>query len=171
MKPGRDEAAHAGRATEGDEQAAVTALVAATRVLVGVATHAAEGAGHEVSLAEFRLLLALTELGTSPSARAAEWLGVAGSSVTRLADRLEESGHLVRRRERPNRSVVRLVLTERGVDLVQRVMASRREELARIVGGLPAGTAGQVATAVWMVVDAAGPRSGPPTGPAELRAL
>jgi DNA-binding MarR family transcriptional regulator len=171
VKPGRDEAAHSGRSVEGDEQAAVTALVAATRLLVGVATRAAERAGPEVSLAEFRLLLALTELGASPSARAAEWLGVAGSSVTRLGDRLEESGHLRRRRERPNRSVVRLELTKRGAELVERVMASRRGELAMIVGGLPPGTADQVAAAVRMVVDAAGAAFGAPTGPAELRAL
>lgn len=160
----------AASSVEDDEQATVTALMTATRVLVGVATRALERLDAEVTLVEFRLLLALAELGPSPSVKAAAWLGIAGSSVTRTSDRLQESGHLRRSRERPNRSVVRLELTQRGVDLVERVVAARREELGAIVGRLPPGTTNQVATALELLVEAAGDGFDEPAVPAELRA-
>lgn len=150
-----------------DERAsAADALATATPILVGVALRAVEELGEEVSLTQFRLLRALAELGSVPSSTVAQRLGSAGSSVTRLADRLEESGHLVRRRERPNRSVVRLELTDAGRELVDRMMAARRRELVEIVDRLPDGVAEQVATALEAVVAAAGPDYGP--APIEL---
>jgi DNA-binding MarR family transcriptional regulator len=153
-----------------EEQAAVGFLAEATAALVGVAARAVERVKDEVSPAEFRLLLAVATIGPAASATVAAHLGVARSSVTRLGDRLELSGHLRRRRGRPNRSVVRLELTDRGQELVGRVVARRREELAGIVGRLPEGAAGQVAAALAMVVDAAA-AGGPAVeaGPIELR--
>lgn len=147
------------------------ALSAAIPVLVGVATRALERLEREMSLAQFRVLLALVELGSSPSATVADHLGIAGSSVTRIGDRLEASGHLRRCRERPNRSVVRLELTGTGRELVSRVMAWRDEELGAIVDRLPDGAAAHVASAVTAVVDAAraGHPEGAPAGPIELR--
>ena len=141
---------------ESESSRAVAALMTATPVLVGVATRAVEQLGEEVSLAQFRLLRAVAEMGSSPSAVVAQRLGSAGSSVTRLADRLEDSGYLVRRRERPNRSVVRLELTAAGRELVDRVVAWRRDELTELVDRLPDGVAGQIATALDAVVAAAG---------------
>jgi hypothetical protein len=44
----------------------------------------------------------LGKYGPIASVEAAGWLGSAGSSVTRLADHLEGSGHLRRRREPPD---------------------------------------------------------------------
>ena len=108
-----------------------------TRVLVGVATRAVEQLDDEVSLTQFRLLLALSELGPTPNAQVAARLGSVASSVTRLADSLEDAGYLVRRRERPNRSIVRLELTGSGRDLVRRVVSWREAELERLVGSLP----------------------------------
>ena len=114
----------AGRAAA-DRVAAVDALSTATPVLVGVALRAVERLEQEVSLSQFRVLLALVQLGPSPGARVAAHLAVAGSSVTRAGDRLEASGHLRRCRERPTRSIVRLELTENGRELVGRVVAWR----------------------------------------------
>jgi DNA-binding MarR family transcriptional regulator len=158
-----------GGVIEDDSSRAVEALVAAIPVLVGVATHAIEAFGDEVSLTQFRLLRALAELGSTPSAVVAERLGSAPSSVTRLADRLEDSGHLVRHRERPNRSVVRLELTGAGRELVDRVIAARRRELTDVVDRLPAGSGKQVAAALEAVVAAAGVDRH--AGPIELQAL
>lgn len=154
---------------EDESSRAVEALVAATPVLVGVASRAMEALGEEVSLTQFRLLRALAELGSTPSAVVAERLGSAASSVTRLADRLEDSGHLVRHRKRPNRSVVRLELTGAGRELVDRMIAARRRELTAVVDRLPAGSAGQVAAALEAVVAAAGVDHH--AGPIELQSL
>ena len=87
--------------------------------------------GVEVSLPQFRLLMVLDELGPASSQRCAHALGVVGSSVTRLADRLDASGHLVRGRDADNRSLVVLELTDAGREIVQRVQSHRRAELGR----------------------------------------
>jgi len=145
---------------------AVEVLLRASRVLVGVASRALEQLGEEVSISQFRLLSVLGEHGPIASVEAAGWLGTAGSSVTRLADRLEESGHVRRRRERPNRSVVHLELTDSGRALLDRVWGWRRAELARLVRQLPPGSAALIETAMRAFVEAAG--SGYGAGPAEL---
>ena len=146
---------------------AVEGLLAATRVLVGIASRGLEQLGDEVTISQFRLLAVLAEHGPTSSSEVAEQLGAAGSSVTRVADRLEDAGHLVRRRERPNRSVVRLELTDSGRALVNRVMEWRRSELEGIVAQLPSADARAVETGLGTFVEAAGHGYG--AGPVELK--
>ena len=112
----------------------LVAFEVATRDLVGVALRSVDRL--EVSLPQFRLLLVLHELGRSSSAQCARALRVAGSSVTRLADRLHASGHLVRGSDPSNRSVVTLELTEPGRRVVRQVEARRRQELSRVLDRL-----------------------------------
>lgn len=126
----------------------VDVLQETTRVLVGVASRALERLPNTVPLSQFRLLMALDEMGSSPSAAAAHRLGTAASTVTRLADRLEASGHLTRHRGRPNRSVVVLELTAAGRALVGEVVLARRAELAAIVSRLPAAERDALAVAL-----------------------
>ena len=109
----------------------LVAFEVATRDLVGVALRSVEEL--EVSLPQFRLLLVLQELGRSTSTECAQALGVVGSTVTRLADRLHASGHLARGVDPSNRSVVTLELTERGRKLVRQVTTRRRRELSRVL--------------------------------------
>ena len=111
----------------------LNAFETALRDLVGVALRSLETLDGAVSLPQFRLLLVLHEHGRSPSTRVAEALGLAGSSVTRLADRLAASGHLIRGAEPANRSVVTLELTASGSRLVQEATTRRRQELARLL--------------------------------------
>lgn len=108
------------------------AFEVATRDLVGVALRSVDRL--EVSLPQFRLLLVLHELGRSSSTQCAKALDVAGSSVTRLADRLHASGHLIRGADDSNRSVVTLELTAPGRRVVEEVTARRRAELSRVLG-------------------------------------
>ena len=105
----------------------VLALETATRDLVGVALRSVDEL--DVSLSQFRLLLTLSELGPSSSTACAAALGVAGSSITRLADRLDASGHLVRGADPENRSVTVLALTDDGRAVVREVTERRRREL------------------------------------------
>jgi len=112
----------------------LVAFEVATRDLVGLALRSVEAL--EVSLPQFRLLLVLHELGRSSSTQCAQALGVQGSSVTRLADRLHSSGHLVRGADPHNRSVVTLELTPSGRRVVQQVRTRRRRELRRVLDRL-----------------------------------
>lgn len=119
------------RATSDDE---LDAFEAATRDLAGLALGSM--ADVDVSLPQFRLLLVLSEQGRSSSTSCADALGVAGSSVTRLADRLHASGHLVRGTGDANRSVVTLELTDAGQRVVDRVTTHRRSALRRALDQL-----------------------------------
>jgi DNA-binding MarR family transcriptional regulator len=119
-----------GRATPSktsDEE--LSAFEVATRDLVGIALSSVEQL--EVSLSQYRLLLLLQTRGRASSTQCAEALGVVASSVTRLADRLHASGHLVRGVDPDNRSVVTLELTDAGRQVVRRATSSRRRELSR----------------------------------------
>ncbi|GAA4672443.1 MarR family winged helix-turn-helix transcriptional regulator [Gordonia humi] len=123
--------------TDDDAEATLDELVAfetATRDLVGLALRSVDQV--EMSLPQFRLLLVLDELGPSSSVRCARALGVVGSSITRLADRLDASGHLVRGADPANRSIVVLTLTDAGRDVVRAVTDFRRRELRAALGVL-----------------------------------
>lgn len=109
----------------------LTAFEVAARDLVGLALRSVEEV--DVSLPQFRLLAVLQQRGRSTSTECAKALGVVGSTVTRLADRLHASGHLVRGSDPSNRSVVTLELTASGRKLVRQVTARRRRELARVL--------------------------------------
>ncbi|HEY2195177.1 MAG TPA: MarR family winged helix-turn-helix transcriptional regulator [Actinomycetospora sp.] len=148
---------------------AVEALMTATRVLVGVASHAMEGLGGQVSLPAFRLLLVLDELGPSPGGVVAARLGTAASSVTRLGDQLEASGHLARRRDPANRSVVVLEPTAAGTEVVRTVLRRRREALREVVGRVPPDERPTLIAALHALREAAGSDFG--AGPVELTAL
>ncbi|MCU1690621.1 MAG: MarR family transcriptional regulator, partial [Jatrophihabitantaceae bacterium] len=111
----------------------LTAFEMAARDLVGVALRSVESLDGRPTLPQFRLLLVLQENGRSTSTQVARALGVAGSSVTRLGDRLHGSGHLMRGSDPANRSVVTLELTDRGRALVAQVNAARRSELRRVL--------------------------------------
>jgi DNA-binding MarR family transcriptional regulator len=109
----------------------LVAFEVATGDLVGIALSSVEQV--DVSLRQFRLLLVLQQLGRSTSSDCAKALGVVGSSVTRLADRLHARGYLVRGSDPANRSVVTLELTDAGRGVVRQVTAYRRRELRRVL--------------------------------------
>jgi len=112
----------------------LVAFEVATRDLVALALRSIDRL--EVSLSQFRLLLVLHEQGRSSSTQCAQALGVVGSSVTRLADRLHASGHLVRGADPDNRAVVTLELTDAGRRIVRKVQTRRRRELGRLLDRL-----------------------------------
>ncbi|BDH56189.1 MarR family winged helix-turn-helix transcriptional regulator [Tsukamurella sp. PLM1] len=105
----------------------VRAFETATRDLVGLALRSVEQI--DLSLPQFRLLQVLVEQGPSSAIQCAVALGVVGSTVTRLADRLHASGHLERRADPSNRSMVELQVTPAGRKVVRTVTEHRRREL------------------------------------------
>ncbi|MDI6909209.1 MarR family transcriptional regulator [Nocardioides sp.] len=140
----------------------LVAFEVATRDLVGVALRSVERL--EVSLSQYRLLLVLHGRGRSTSTQCAQALGVAGSSVTRLADRLDASGHLVRGTDPDNRSVVTLELTEAGRRVVRKVTNRRRKELSKVLDRLDPAERAACASALETLHDLLGDvRPGEPT--------
>jgi DNA-binding MarR family transcriptional regulator len=125
----------------------VAELEMLTRALVGITLESLEVLGGEVSLPQFRLLLAASALGRAPSSRLAEAAGVPASSVTRLADRLEAAGLLARGDDTRSRSIVTIESTAAGRALVARVVARRHELLAAVLGRMAPGERAAVARA------------------------
>lgn len=111
----------------GTSEEEALAFEVATRDLVGLALRSV--ADLQMSLPQIRLLMVLGEHGPTSSSKCAQALGVAASSVTRLADRLHDSGHLTRRADTSRRSVVVLELTAAGRRAVEEVTSRRRQEL------------------------------------------
>lgn len=143
-------------AREGDLADDAEVLQAATRVLAGVALQSLTALDGKVSLAQFRMLAVLGDLGPTRSGRVARALGLEASTVTRLADRLVAAGHVVRGSDPEHRGVVTLELTESGQHLVSEVAARRRAELERMLTSLSRDDRQQVVSALRMLVQVAG---------------
>ena len=127
--PGADAAAGHGQVDVSE----VADLEMLTRALIGITLQSLEALGGEVSLPQFRLLLAAAAAGRAPSSRLAVATGVPASSVTRLADRLVAHGLLARGTDARSRSIVTLEITGVGRELVERVVARRHELLAAVL--------------------------------------
>jgi DNA-binding MarR family transcriptional regulator len=141
-------------------------LQAATRVLTGVALHSLDVLDGIVTLAQFRMLSVLADLGRVRSVRVARALGLEASTVTRLADRLVAAGHVARGSEEGHRGVVTLELSPSGRDIVSRVAARRAEELSRMAARLSADDRDRLSAALRQLVQAAGEGYGAvPGGP------
>lgn len=124
----------------------ILAFETATRDLVGLALRSVDSLA--VSLPQFRLLLTLYDLGPSSSTACASALGVVGSSITRLADRLDSAGYLVRGTDPDNRSVVVLSLTDAGQTVVREATEHRRRELRSALADLDPDIRAACATAL-----------------------
>jgi DNA-binding MarR family transcriptional regulator len=116
-----------------DAERIVSALLTASRVLVGVAAQSIAGLDDTITLPQFRTLVVLDSHGETKLNTLADALDVKASSALRMIDRLLVV-NLVTRRENPaNRREVLLALTPEGAAIVRRVTARRKRALSRIV--------------------------------------
>ncbi len=113
------------------------ALLAATRAMVGLAARSLADLDAEVTLPQYRALVVLASRGPQRVVDISTELDVNPSTGTRMCDRLVRKGLIRRYRSTRDRREVRLSLTVAGRDLVREVTRRRREELERIVDGLP----------------------------------
>ena len=151
-------ASRAGEATPDGEGAAdlVTALLTASRALVGVSARTLADVEDDVTLTQFRTLVVLDNHGGINLNRLAELLDVNSSTAMRMIDRLLVA-NLVTRQDNPsNRREVLLDLSPAGRRIVRRVTARRRAEIARIVQQMPAAQRGVLVTALRAFASAAG---------------
>ena len=134
----------------------VSALLTASRVLVGVSARSLSEVEDTVTLAQFRTLVVLDSRGGTNLSGLADTLGVNASTAMRTVDRLIGAG-LVTREENPtSRREVVLAVTPAGASLVRTVTARRRDEIARIVGGMDGATQDLLVSALREFADAAG---------------
>lgn len=116
----------------------VTALLTASRALVGVSAASLATVEHRVTLSQFRTMVVLSQQGGSTVVGLAGRLDVNPSSAQRQVDRLVGAG-LVARAENPDdRRELVLSLTDDGQQMVDEVTRRRRKMLASIVQAMPA---------------------------------
>ena len=90
--------------------------------------------GLSVTLPQLRVLGLLLGSQHGLSGRElAALLGVGASAVTPLVDRLVDHGYVRREEDRLDRRITRLLLTEEGTALLQRMTAGRREQMAELL--------------------------------------
>jgi DNA-binding MarR family transcriptional regulator len=134
----------------------VTAVLTASRVLVGVAAESLVGIESTVTLPQFRILAVLDGSGETELSRLAEQMRISASTAARMIDRLLAAG-LVTRHEGPgSRRPVVVALSRSGAELVWRVTDRRRAAIARIVRQMPAARRSELIETLNAFADAAG---------------
>ncbi|MBN9619302.1 MAG: MarR family transcriptional regulator [Actinobacteria bacterium] len=144
-------AAEAGEATD-----LITALLTASRVLVGVSARTLAEVEDTVTLTQFRTLVVLDGHPGINLIRLAELLDVNSSTAMRMIDRLLVADLVTRRDNPDNRREVLLDLSPAGKRIVRRVTSRRRVEITRIVERMPARQRGTLVAALRAFATAAG---------------
>lgn len=111
----------------------VTALLTASRALVGVSAASLAAVEETMTLTQFRTLVLLSQHGDTTIVRMAERLGVNPSSAQRQVDRLVRIGMVTRAENPADRRELMVALAPDGRALVNTVTARRRQALSRIV--------------------------------------
>jgi DNA-binding MarR family transcriptional regulator len=139
--------------TNHSTEAAVDALLAASRALVAVSARSIAGTDH-VTLPQFRMLVVLSQTATNLSGLARS-LDVAPSTAMRMVDRLVGSGLVDRHVPPENRRETKLSLTASGEAVVRKVTERRRRDLAAVVAELPEDELDDLARAMALFASAA----------------
>ncbi|GAC1442437.1 MAG: hypothetical protein NVSMB55_13160 [Mycobacteriales bacterium] len=109
-----------------------------SRALVAVAVGSLGAIDGEVTLPQFRALVALRRIGPCNAGELADAVGLHISTITRICDRLVAGGLITREIRADNRREVELASTPSGSALVDRVWAARAAELAAALRELTA---------------------------------
>lgn len=132
------------------------AVLAAARVLVGVATKSIAAAEESIGVNQFRALVIIASRGPLHSAALAEAMDLHASNATRTCDRLVAAKLLDRRDNPADRRHLLLSLTKKGHRLVDGVMNRRRTLIADILTKMPAGDQHQLAAVLNQFAQAGG---------------
>ena len=158
------------------DEAAVDAVLTASRTLVAVATQSLGAAAEDTTIAQYRALVVLASRGPQRMTDLAAALDVTPSTAGRMCDRLVRKGLIRRHRARADRRAVQVSVTAAGRQVVDQATARRRALIAGILGRLPARQQSAVASALAAFAAAAGeipdsqwPADPPPPPAAEAR--
>ncbi len=67
-----------------------------------------------ISFSQFSVLRAIGKYGPMPMSKLSEYMLVAPANITGLVDRMERKGYVERRRDKQDRRLFKIVLTEKG---------------------------------------------------------
>src|SRR5215470_1310195 len=141
---------------ESVDEAAVDAVLTASRTMVAVATRSLGAAAEETTIAQYRALVVLASRGPQRMVDLAAALGVTPSTAGRLCDRLVRKRLIRRQRARADRREVLVSITAPGRQVVDQATQRRRALIAGILSRLPAGQQSAVASALSAFAAAAG---------------
>ena len=143
-------------AEQAADEAAVDAVLTASRSLVAVATRSLGAAAEETTIAQYRALVVLASRGPQRLVDLAGALDVAPSTAGRMCDRLVRKDLVRRHRGRADRRAVLVSITAAGREVVDQATARRRELIADILGTLPVQEQRTVAEGLRAFAEAAG---------------
>ena len=126
------------RAGTDQAEAVTSALLTASRLLVGLSLRSLAAVDPPLTLPQFRALVVLAERGPMKLASLADLLGVNASTALRMVERLRAADVVSRRTNPEVRREVILELTANGRRVVGEGLAARRGEIAAIVARMPA---------------------------------
>jgi DNA-binding MarR family transcriptional regulator len=134
---------------------ATDVVLLASRALVGVAARSLAATEDQITLVQYRALVALGAQGEQNVGSLADALGIHPSTATRLCDRLIVKGFIDRKTSVESRREVTLALSDSGRALVRAETARRRRAIRRIVARLDVETQLEIVEAFGALADAA----------------
>jgi DNA-binding MarR family transcriptional regulator len=149
------------------DEAAVDAVLTASRALVALATMSLGAAAEDTTIAQYRALVVLASRGPQRMTGLAAALAVTPSTAGRMCDRLVRKGLIRRHQDRSDRRAVQVSVTAEGRQVLDSATGRRRELIADVLRKLPLGQQSAVADALRALAAATGevPDSQWPPGP------
>jgi DNA-binding MarR family transcriptional regulator len=138
------------------DEAAVDAVLTASRTLIAVATQSLGSTAEDTTIAQYRALVVLASRGPQRMVDLATALDVTPSTAGRMCDRLARKGLIRRHRARADRRAVQVSITAAGRVVVDHATERRRALIAGILARLPARQQDAVASALRVFAAAAG---------------
>ncbi|MDN5764713.1 MAG: MarR family transcriptional regulator [Humibacillus sp.] len=115
----------------------VHAVMVAAQALVGVAAQGVAEVEDRVTLPQLRVLMLVATRGGLNLGALAQAMGVHPSNASRACDRLVEAGFLQRTESTLDRRNLMLELTDKGDELIDELIGSRRATIASILAQMP----------------------------------
>lgn len=141
----------------------VSALLTASRVLMGISARSLADVEETVTVPQFRMLVVLESRGQTNLSALADMLDVNASAALRMVQRLVAAGLVLSSGNPANRREVNIRLTRAGSQLVARVTRRRRIALTKIVSEMLPSERAQFLSALNAFAEAAGePAPKPP---------
>ncbi|HHS7809033.1 MULTISPECIES: MarR family winged helix-turn-helix transcriptional regulator [Pseudomonas] len=91
---------------------------------------------HGITAAQFKVLIIMAQFGVDTPAELCRHLSLDSGSMTRMLDRLEQKGFLVRQRSEGDRRQVQLKLTEQGQQLADRLPHIGADAMNELAGAV-----------------------------------
>ena len=91
---------------------------------------------HGITAAQFKVLIIMAQFGVDTPGELCRHLSLDSGSMTRMLDRLEQKGFLVRQRSENDRRQIRLVLNEDGQTLIDRLPHIGAEAMNQLAGAI-----------------------------------